>query len=229
MFAALVRLFLVVGCAARYQACFPGRWGPECAGECACEHHEDCHAGPSGDGSCTCAYGQEALCGIPPRLLPAVEADAAGGDATTAYHSPRRLRFNNSALRALRVDGVFRRAVRQVENATLSHVLPMTFGARYQHQVVGFSERTARLLGMRHDLSDPSPPPAEDAGGGSLRADVAAMFSGQSLIPGAEYYAHAYGGHQVRRARHRAGPSAPLPCTGGLGPPPPQHHSTTAP
>merc|ERR1719174_2762568 len=41
-----------------------------CDGRCRCSEYEDCNDGIGGDGTCTCMYGKEALCGLPERLMP---------------------------------------------------------------------------------------------------------------------------------------------------------------
>jgi uncharacterized protein YdiU (UPF0061 family) len=89
------------------------------------------------------------------------------------------LRFDNSFVREMPADPSRERRVRQVRGACFSHVQPTHVHAP---ELLGFAPEVAALLDIEHGACDPK--------------ELAAVFSGNRLLPGMEPFAACYGGHQ---------------------------------
>jgi hypothetical protein len=186
----------IAGSALYYTQCVSGRYGASCDGRCECAEWEDCDEGVRGDGSCTCALGYEHKCGQPSPLVPLPNgghADGAVGhqwctslpssssSSSSCSPSLEALRFSGLHHRALSMDSSTRRSPR-LTNASAARVLPAPLKAR-SLAVVAVDPVVAALLGI-------------DSQSESRRPLFAEVFSGRVLLPGADPYAHAYGGHQ---------------------------------
>lgn len=88
------------------------------------------------------------------------------------------LKFDNRFSDSLPADPNQENRPRQVKQAAYSWVMPKRFESP---ELVGFSPETGELVGINAD-ADP--------------AQLAALFSGKSLLPAMQPYAMCYGGHQ---------------------------------
>ncbi|KNC87442.1 hypothetical protein SARC_00425 [Sphaeroforma arctica JP610] len=168
-------------------------YGLDCSGVCDCAEYEDCDDGLAGDGTCSCAFGQETLCGIPHRLIPTPETpalcdidkhlpcDSLSEPELGCLCTLDELRFHNWTLRHVSIDSGFHRAPRSIPNATAVRVLPMPMRAACL-RLVAFDNATSLLLNLS---------PSE-----STSTRFTELFSGRALFPGSLPFAHVYGGHQ---------------------------------
>eukprot|EP01062_Namystynia_karyoxenos_P042389 TRINITY_DN30989_c0_g1_i1.p2 TRINITY_DN30989_c0_g1~~TRINITY_DN30989_c0_g1_i1.p2 ORF type:complete len:689 (+),score=197.20 TRINITY_DN30989_c0_g1_i1:136-2202(+) len=156
-----------------------GRWGRNCEHLCYCSPDHDCRDGPHGDGSCVCILGREAACGEPSPLVPAPERPPPQGPVPIAEAV-----ISAELLGQLRVDRDTRNRPRQVDNATVSLVLPTPLRTP-DLSVALVDTAVAEALGIAASSLQ---------GPGELAA--AELFSGRRLFPGSRPYAHCYGGHQ---------------------------------
>jgi len=144
-----------------YTACAPGRYGPICAGVCACRPSQECDEGPTGSGACACvAMGDHAgreydtECQVVNQPLAMASGDVRDDTdqlPAAANVGLNRLTFAGSFLQSVRIDANRGRSQRRVENATVSLVAPTplrseTLGAA--PVLMGIDPAAARLLGL---------------------------------------------------------------------------------
>ena len=193
----------------QYHACAPGWYGQTCEGQCHCSEYEECNDGIGGDGTCTCQYGAEALCGLPQRLFPRphfVETDKWTYDRRPLSNlnfvplapklwsdneneencgalAPGHALWNFSINRwPLAIDKLTTKKTRQVVNATVTRILPTPFLNR-RGRVLATNPAACGLINLHPDeLYSP---------------EFLPLLTGVKLPAGSEPFAHCYGGHQV--------------------------------